>query len=116
MQLLPLNPKKLYELQKRLGIIKANPDYRYFQIDISKLELSKTVIYFKTAPGDQNVTVKWLADVSLDDLQDVPPATIDCYNSMVGAGEPVFNYQFAPHIVYKGSIDVSDAGIVSTKA
>jgi hypothetical protein len=112
-QLLPLHPRKLFELQQQLGIVKKIPDYRYFQIELSQLDPTKTVVYFKTAPGEENVTVKWLPDVNLDDLQAAPPATINYYKSMVGTGEPVFNYQFVPHIVYKGTIDVSSAEIIS---
>lgn len=112
-QLLPLHPKKLFELQKRLGLIEQIPKYRYFQIDTSQLDASKTVVYFKTAPGEKNVTVKWLTDVDLNDLQDVPAATAGYYKNMVGTGEPVFNYQFVPHVIYRGYINISDAKIIS---
>ena len=114
-QLLPLHPKKLFALQKQLSIVDEIPDYRYFQIDSSKLDPSKTVVYFKTAPGEENVTVKWLSDVNFDELQDIPPATANYYKKMVGTGEPVFNYQFVPHVVYRGTIDVSDADIISLR-
>ena len=112
-QLLPLHPKKLFELQQQLGMVKEIPDYRYFQIEMSQLNPTKTVVYFKTAPGEENVTVKWLADVDLDDLQTVPPATVDYYKSMIGTGEPVFNYQFVPHVVYRGTIDVSSTQVIN---
>lgn len=112
-QLLPLHPRQLFELQKELGLIPEIPSYKYYQIDTSTLDPSQTVVYFKTAPGEENVTVQWLEDVNLDDLQTVPPATIDYYKSMVGTGEPVFNYQFVPHIIYKGTVDVSSAKIIS---
>ena len=112
-QLLPLHPRQLFELQKELGLIPEIPSYKYYQIDTSTLDPSQTVVYFKTAPGEENVTVHWLEDVDLDDLQTVPPATIDYYKSMVGTGEPVFNYQFVPHIIYKGTVDVSSAKIIS---
>lgn len=114
-QLLPLHPLQLFELQKELGLITEIPDYRYYQIDVSALAPSQTFVYFKTAPGEENVTVKWLSDVNLDDLQDIPPATVNYYKGMVGTGEPVFNSQSVPHIVYKGSIDVSDAKILSLR-
>lgn len=112
-QLLPLHPKQLFTMQQELGIVEEIPDYKYFQVDVSMLDPSKTVVYFKTAPGEENVTVKWLSDVNLDDLQDIPPATVNYYKSMVGTGEPVFNYQFVPHIIYKGSIDVSGVRTIS---
>jgi len=112
-QLLPLNPRPLFELQKELGLIAEIPDYHYYQIDISALDPPKTVIYFKTAPGEENVTVKWLKDVNLDELQGIPEATRKYYESMVGTGEPVFNYQFVPHVVYGGTIDVSTTQVIN---
>lgn len=111
-QLLPLNPLLLFKLQKKLGGISEIPDYKYYKIDITTLDPSKTAVYFKTAPGEENVTVKWLSDVDFDDLQDIPEATRKYYESMVGTGEPIFNYQFVPHILYRGTIDVSMAEIM----
>lgn len=112
-QLLPLHPRRLFELQKELGLLSEVPDYRYYQIDTSALDPLRAVVYFKAAPGEENVTVKWLADTQLETLQDVPEATRRYYESMVGTGEPVFNYQFVPHVVYHGTIDISSAQVVS---
>lgn len=112
-QLLPLHPRKLFELQYQLGLIDRIPDYQYFEIDPAKLDINNTIVYFKSAPGDQNVTVKWFNEVELDNLQDVPAETAAYYKNMVGTGEPVFNYQFVPHILYRGSIDISEARIIN---
>ncbi len=112
-QLLPLNPRKLFDLQYQLGLIKEIPDYHYFQIDPHSLDPGNAAVYFKTAPGDENVTVKWFKDIPLDELQEIPDATAKYYESMVGTGEPVFNYQFVPHILYKGSIDISRSTVIS---
>lgn len=112
-QMLPLQPQKLFEVQKQLGLIDTVPSYKYFQIDSDQLDETKTVVYFKTAPGEEDVSVEWLKDIDLDDLQEIPTATINYYRSMVGTGEPVFNYQFVPHIIYKGSVDISQSRIVT---
>ncbi len=112
-QLLPLNPKVLFDCQLELGLITAIPEYRYFEIDLTMLEPEKAVVYFKTAPGEENVTVRWLKDVDLDELQEIPRATREYYETMVGTNEPVFNYQFVPHVVYMGSIDVSNSHTIS---
>lgn len=112
-QLLPLHPLQLFKLQKHLGNIDAIPDYKYYKVDISKLDPAKTVVYFKTAPGEENTTVKWMKDVNLKHLQVIPKATQEYYANLVGKDEPVFNYQFVPHILYKGVIDVSSAGVTS---
>lgn len=108
-QLLPLHPRQLFTYQQQIGIINEIPDYRYFEFDVNVLDSDSAVVYFKTAPGDDHVTVKWLADVNIDELQSIPQATINYYDSMVGKDEPVFNYQFIPHILYRGSIDISEA-------
>lgn len=111
-QLLPLHPRQLFELQKELGLIAEIPDYSYYQLDTNALDPLQAVVYFKTAPGEENVTVKWLKDVQLEELQSIPEATRKYYESMVGTGEPVFNYQFVPHIIYKGAIDVSSTQVI----
>lgn len=108
-QLLPFNPVKLFELQLEYDLIEVVPNYKYFQIDTDLLDVNKAVVYFKTTPGVENVTIKWLKDVDLNSLHSVPAATRDYYKSMIGTGKPVFNYQFVPHIVYKGSIGISKA-------
>lgn len=112
-QLLPTHPRQLFELQKELGLIPEIPDYKYYQIDTTTLDPSKTVVYFKSAPGEENVAVKWLKDVQLEELQGIPEATRKYYESMVGTSEPVFNYQFVPHVVYRGAIDVSTAQVIN---
>lgn len=113
-QFLPLHPKKIFEHQKQLGLIDNLPDYSYFEIDLGLLDPEKTVVYFKTAPGEEHVIVKWLRDVDIDELQWVPPATVDYYKRLVGKNEPVFNYQFVPHVLYRGSVDVSKSATIST--
>ena len=112
-QLLPLHPGQLFELQHKLGLKDEIPDYRYFKIDASRLDPNKTAVFFKTAPGDEHVTVKWLRDVDFDELQSIPPATIRYYESMIGTNEPVFNYQFVPHILYQGEIDIAGCDVIS---
>lgn len=112
-QLLPLHPRQLFELQKELDLIKEIPDYRYYRINIDALDPLQTVVYFKIAPGEENVTVKWLRDVQLEELHGIPEATRKYYESMVGTDEPVFNYQFVPHIIYKGTVDVSSAQVIN---
>ena len=114
-QLLPLHPKKVFECQMELGLIAELPDYKYFEVDLQQLDPEKTVVYFKTAPGEENVTVKWLKDVKLEELQEVPLATRRYYESLMGKDKPVFNYQFVPHIVYRGAVDVSTSHVVGIK-
>lgn len=111
-QFLPLDPREVFQLQVELGLIPDMPSYRFFEIDTAQLDSGATVVYFKTAPGEENVTVKWLKDVTWEDLQTIPKATVDYYKSLQGTGELPFNYQFIPHILYKGSVDISQASVI----
>ncbi len=105
----PLHPRKVFELQKELGLILDLPSCEYFEIDLTTLDPGKTVVYFKTGPGEENTETKWLKDIDFATLREIPPATIAYYKSLVGTGEQPFNYQFIPHILYKGSLDISSA-------
>jgi hypothetical protein len=71
------------------------------------------VVYFKTAPGEENVSVKWLGDVDLSAIREIPKATLDYYKTLVGTGELPFNYQFIPHVLHLGAIDISAAPIAT---
>jgi len=112
-QFLPLHPRKVFELQTRLGIIPKVPAYRFFEVDLSLLDPSKTVVFFKDAPGEENVNVKWLSDVDFASIQEIPPATIAYYNTLIGTGELPFNYQFIPHIVHMGNVDIASAAVIT---
>jgi hypothetical protein len=108
-QFLPFHPRIVFEKQKNLGLIKGVPHYSFFEIDLAQLDPKKCVVYFKDAPGEENVKVCWLDDVDMSSLQALPESTINYYETLVGTGELPFNYQFVPHILYLGTVDVSGA-------
>ncbi len=110
-QFLPLHPKKVFELQMKLGLIPNLPPYKFFEIDLAHLNPEKTVVYFKSGSGEENVEVKWLKDVDIDDLQEIPEASVAYFESLIGTGELPFNYQFIPHILTMDRIDVSGATV-----
>jgi len=112
-QFLPLHPQKVFGLQQELGLIPSVPPYKFYEIDSSSLDPSKTVVFFKSALGQENVEVKWLREVDFASLQEIPIATLAYYKTLVGIGELPFNYQFIPHIVYKGTVDISSANIIT---
>ena len=111
-QFLPLHPQIVFDLQKTLGLIPEVPPYRFFEIDLSELDPAHAAIYFKTAEGEENSQVKRLDEVDWENLQGVPPATRKYYASLVGTGELPFNYQFIPHVLYRGTVDISKARII----
>jgi hypothetical protein len=112
-QFTPVHPKEVFELQVKMGIIPKIPAYRYFEIDLTTFDPTKTAIFFKTAPGEENSEVKWLKDVNFADLTAIPEATKQYYQGVVGTGELPFNYQFIPHVLHKGPVDVSKSQIIT---
>lgn len=114
LQFTPVHPQKVFELQVEMGLIPKVHDAKFFEIPIESFDLDKTAVFFKTAPGEENVTVQWLKDVDFDTLTEIPEATINYYKSLIGSGELPFNYQYIPHILFKGSLDVSNLKRITT--
>lgn len=112
-QFLPLHPIKVFDLQVAMKFVPEIPQFKFFEIDIKTLNPKHTVVFFKNAAGEENVTVKWLKDVDFDLLQEIPQATVEYYKSLAGTGELPFNYQFIPHILYMGSVDVSNTKLIA---
>jgi len=114
-QFLPLHPEKVFGLQIQLGLIPKIPAYQFFEIDLAALNPDKTVVYFKTAAGEENTEIKWLRDVDITTIQEIPKATLNYYQSLVDTGELPFNYQFIPHVLHKGNVDISNSPVVTLK-
>lgn len=111
-QFVPINPQKIFQLQKELGLIKNIPKYRFYKIPLDSFDPTKSVAFFKAGPREENASVKWLKDVDFESLQKIPKPTIKYYESLVGSGELPFNYQFIPHILYMDSLDISKTEII----
>jgi hypothetical protein len=113
LQFLPFDPIKVFELQVSLGLISKMPHYRFYKIPLGQLDVQKTAVFFKTAPGEENTEVKWLEDVDFANVQDVPLATVNYYKTLIGTGVLPFNYQFIPHVLYAGTVDISGLQIIT---
>lgn len=112
-QFLSLHPQKVFNLQHKLGLIPDVPPYKFYEIALSSIDASQTVIFSKTAPGEENVEVSWLSEVDFGTLQEIPRATLAYYKTLVGTGELPFNYQFIPHVLFKGMVDISEQKIIT---
>ena len=113
LQFLPLDPQKVFELQKELGLIPEVPAYSFYQIDLGLFSPLETVVFFKIATGEENTDVKWLTDVDFVSLQEVPNATLEYYKTLIGTGELPFNYQFIPHVLYRGNVNIAQSKIIT---
>lgn len=112
-QFLPVDPEKVFSLQVALGLLREIPHYRFYKIDISTIALDNTVVYFKDTPGEDSAHVKWLQDVDFSDLQTIPPATERYYRTLLGKDELPFNFQFIPHVLHQGNVDISQATVIT---
>lgn len=112
-QFIPVHPQKIFQLQQELGLIPNVPPYNFYEIDLKSLDSKKTVIFFMKGPGEENIEVKWLSEINLTSITEIPQATIEYYKSLVGTGELPFNYQFIPHILHQGSVDISGVKIIT---
>ena len=95
-QFLPVDPEKVFSLQAALGLLREVPHYRFYKIDISTIALDNTVVY-----------------VDFSDLQTIPPATERYYRTLMGKDELPFNFQFIPHVLHQGSVDISQATVIT---
>lgn len=112
-QFLPLHPSNVFDLQEEVGLIPVVPSYKFYEIDVKIIDPNNAVVFFKTALGEENTEVKWLKDVDLDTLKVIPEATRKYYETLIGTGELPFNYQFIPHILYKGTVNISNSSIIT---
>jgi len=112
-QLLPLQPQKVFEAQRDMNAITELPDYKYFKIPLSQLDPKRTFVFFKTAPGEKYSHILPIDQVDFDSIQEVPPSTLVYYYMSAEAKTPVFNYQFIPHVLYRGEIDISEAEVIA---
>lgn len=113
LQFLPIHPEKVFRQQLELGLISKIPAYRFFEIDTRDIDRKRTVVYFKNGPMRDDFEVKWLDEVNLADLQDIPSETVQYYKSLINSGELPFNYQFIPHILYLGNVNISGTKIIT---
>ena len=47
-----------------------------------------------------------------EELQEIPVATKQYYKSMVSKKEAVFNYQFVPHVLTRGPINIKNCDVI----
>lgn len=109
----PVHPHKIFKLQLELGLIREIPPYIFYEIYTDSFEPEKTVVFFKSAPGKESEVVKWIEEIDLSKIQEIPQATVDYYKTLIGTGELPLNYQFVPHIFYMGNVDISQSRIIT---
>lgn len=87
----------------------------YYQIDPKSLGTKDTVVYLYTR-DTHDLPEEEIIPYNPDDVATfsvMPQATKEYYAESVGKGEKPLLYHLIPHILYKGSVDVTNLPFVS---
>lgn len=107
------------EIKKALVEAGREDDFemKYFQIDPTLLEVEKTIVYLYIQENNDDISREdnfrpfVLADI--EHLSMMPQATKDYYKELIPTGKSPLLYHRIPHILYRGSIDVSGCKVIS---
>ncbi len=117
LHLSPIHPLKIKKELMKAGF---KPKTRkWFKINVNKLDLKKTIIFLnKYGPRtikqefDKKNFIKY--DVKkLSQYEDIPKETKEYYSKRFKEGKgPLLRFYAAPHVFYKGNLDVGDVEII----
>lgn len=92
--------------------------YPYFEIDPHQLDPSSTVVYPNNPRENPNqLTEKDFVPYDPEDIRKwayIPEETFEYYKSQIMANKDPLLFLFVPHILYKGTIDVSGLTLQKT--
>lgn len=108
-------PKRIKEELEKAG--KKTIPFRYFKIDPSTLDASRAIIYLYRSDlsrGDQMREENFVRFniKTFSQYGEISDATRTHYKAMAEKKERPFVFLYVPHILYKGTIDVSGLEII----
>lgn len=92
-------------------------EMKYFQIDPALLEAEKATVYLYIQENNDDISREdnfkpfFLADI--EDLSLMPQATKEYYRELIPIGKHPLLYHRIPHILYRGSIDITGCKVIS---
>lgn len=102
------------KIKNTLSSLGKNYKYKFYQIDPKEFSKENTVIYlFK--PNKKVFTSDNFIEYSpeiVKDLQDIPVETMEYYKKKIESGEQPLMYQYIPHILHRGSIQIDKSNII----
>ncbi len=119
----PVPPEKLKVIFDDLNI-----NWRlenWLELDMEKMEgayQNAVLMEFKTnqwKKGDFSLEpyrFSWLTPEKLGSIREVPQWTIDFYKNCLREKQPLFVFQYIPHILYRGNIDLKNLNAVKIPA
>jgi len=106
-----VHPSLLRKAWEEIGIKLPEP-FRFFEIDAQSFEPSDATVWlFERGKDDMTGYRSFEAD-SVEDYSQLPPETLEYYREQHTQGLRPFLFIFVPHILYRGSVDISSARII----
>ncbi len=114
LHLSPVSPLKIKQALITAG---SDPNFTIscYRIDPAMIEARNAVVYLFDNERDIMEENDFMAyDPSeIAEFSPMPPATIDYYRKMIGKGQWPLVYHRIPHILFKGTLNITDLPIVS---
>lgn len=85
---------------------------RFYQINPETLDHSKMVVRLYENKEEASEGFVPFSVSMIDRYSRVPKRTIEYYRAQMSAGKPFFIFAYVPHILLKGTVDVSRARII----
>lgn len=109
----PVHPQKLYDLAKANGLDKQWRFKRFYAIKPGKeIDLESSAVFYRVGKEMDAMVYRPALEVRLSELNKVPRLTQAYYQLVAEKHHDLFPYQFVPQVMYKGTIDISDAKII----
>jgi len=109
-----IRPAKLAEAFLSIG---KKMQLHYYEIEASKLEPEKSVVYLNRpkAPGERTSLSDFVRydPKNLDEYTHIPEGTLQYYRQNVSSGDDFMLYYNIPVILYKGNLDISGVPIIN---
>lgn len=96
---------------------KEDFEMKYFQIDPALLEIENAIVYLYIQENNDDISrednFKPFVLTDTENLSSMPEATKDYYKKLISTGKNPLLYHKIPHVLYRGSIDISGCKIIS---
>jgi hypothetical protein len=92
-----------------------NIKMKCYQVDSNLLEIEKTTIYFSGDIPSERMKMKNFTNynpLELNNHSRVPQETKDYYKKMIKLGKSPLIFHKAPHILYKGTINIKNCDVI----
>ncbi|MDP2676217.1 MAG: hypothetical protein Q8O83_00835 [bacterium] len=111
-----VNPKEIKQALIEAG---RSPDFtmNYYKVNPKLIEPKNAIVYlYAHADNKDKMNEENFAAYNPDEVvkfSSMPRATKDYYKEMIGKGERSLLYHRIPHILYRGTLDITDLPIIS---